>query len=253
MSKQRSTATRRAESRAASQRAAAIRKEQERKERRRKVLLIVAALAVVAVLATLLVAFLDRTGKPGAAPRGTVASYAVPAGAASAPVKLAVYEDFMCPFCGQFEAASRATLQKQVGAGTVQIQYHVLNFLDANSTTDYSTRSANALAVVLNTSGPAVAKKFHDLLFENQPTEGSAGISDARLVDYAVQAGAPRSAVASGIKARTFEQWVKNGTDQASKDGVNGTPTVKVNGATVTYTTIDELVGKVEKAVAAAS
>ena len=91
-------------------------------------------------------------------------------------MKVAVYEDFMCPFCGQFEAASRDALEKQVEAGKVQIQYHVLNFLDDSSTTKYSTRAANALAVVLDTSGPEVAKKFHDLLFENQPAEGSAGL-----------------------------------------------------------------------------
>ena len=33
-----------------------------------------------------------------------------------------------------------------------------------------------------------------------------------------------------GIKDRTFEQWVKNVGDQASKDGVNQTPTVLVDG-----------------------
>ena len=116
----------------------------------------------------------------------------MPAGKASAPVTVTVYEDFMCPFCGQFEAATRAKLQAGIDAGKVQVQYHVLNFLDAAPPPSYSTRAANALAVVLDTSGPEVAKKFHDLLYENQPAEGSAGLSDAQLVDYAVQAGATR-------------------------------------------------------------
>jgi protein-disulfide isomerase len=253
MSKKKSTATRRAESQAAATRAAAIRQEQERKERRRTTLLVVAALAVVAVVATLVVAYIDRTGQPATPPRGAVASYAVPSGPASAPVKVAVYEDFMCPFCGQFESATRDALQKQVAAGRVQLQYHVLNFLDDSSSTKYSTRSANALAVVLDTSGPEVAKKFHDLLYEHQPAEGSAGLSDAQLTDYAVQAGASRSAVSGGITKRTFEPWVVNGTDQASQDGVSSTPTVKLDGRTVQYNTIDQLVAAVEQAVAAGS
>jgi protein-disulfide isomerase len=253
MSKKKSTATRRAESQAAATRAAAIRQEQERKERRRTTLLVVAALAVVAVVATLVMAYIDRTGQPATPPRGAVASYAVPSGPDSAPVKVAVYEDFMCPFCGQFESATRDALQKQVAAGRVQLQYHVLNFLDDSSSTKYSTRSANALAVVLDTSGPEVAKKFHDLLYEHQPAEGSAGLSDAQLTDYAVQAGASRSAVSGGITKRTFEPWVVNGTDQASQDGVSSTPTVKLDGRTVQYNTIDQLVAAVEQAVAAGS
>jgi protein-disulfide isomerase len=253
MTKRRSTATRKAESQAAAQRAAAIRKEQERRERRRRTLLVVAALAVVAVVATLVVSYVGRSGGPSTSPAGAVATYAVPAGPASAPVKVAVYEDFMCPFCGQFEAATRTMLQKQVDAGKVQLQYHVVNFLDRSSSTQYSTRSANALAVVLDTSGPKIAKNFHDLLYEHQPAEGSAGLSDGQLLAYAVQAGAARSAVSAGISKRTYQTWVDNGRDSASKDGVVATPTVKVNGTTLTGTTIDQLVGQVEKAVAAGS
>src|SRR3954451_17920104 len=176
MTRRRSTATRRAESHAAAARAAEIRREQERKERRRRTVMIVVALAVLAAIGTAVSVYIDRTGGPAAAPQGTVATYAVPAGPSSAPVTVAVYEDFMCPFCGDFEAASRSALQKAVDAGKVQVRYHVLNFLDGRSTTDYSTRAANAYAAVLDDSGPAAAKRFHDLLFENQPEEGSAGI-----------------------------------------------------------------------------
>ncbi len=256
MTKKKSRATRRAESTAASTRAAAIRQEHERAERRRRTLVVtgvvVVVLAVVLGIGYLVQSSRDSTGATATSPTGA-AGYAVPVGKASAPVKVKVYEDFMCPFCGQFEAATRAKLQSGIDAGKVQVQYQVLNFLDRSSTTDYSTRSANALAVVLDTSGPAVAKKFHDLLYENQPAEGSAGLSDAQLVSYAVQAGATKADVASGISDRTYEQWVKNGTEQASKDKVNSTPTLKINGKTVQFKTIGQAVAAVDKAVAGAS
>jgi protein-disulfide isomerase len=253
MTKKRSTATRRAASEAAAAHAAEIRRDQAKAERRRRTLMVVVALAVLAVVATLVVTYLDRTGQPATPPRGAVGTYAVPAGPDSAPVTVSVYEDFMCPFCGQFESASRKLLQRHVDDGTVQVRYHVLNFLDDASSTDYSTRSANALAVVLDTSGPEVARKFHDLLFDNQPEEGSAGLSDRKLLDLAVQAGASTSRVSAGITDRTFEQWVNNGREQASKDGVTATPTVVVDGTTLTYTTTDELVSELEKAISAAS
>jgi len=254
MSRKRSTATRRAESQAAAERAATIRKEQERKERRRRTVVVsgvvVVVLAVILAIGYAVQSSRDTSGRAGAAPSGAVGEYAVPAGPDTAPVKVEVYEDFMCPFCGEFETATRSKLDQRVAAGDVQVRYHVLNFLDGQSTSDYSTRSANALAVVLDTSGPEVAKKFHDSLFEQQPEEGSAGLSDEQLVDLAVQAGADRSAVQSGVEDRTFQQWVDNVTDRASKDGVNSTPTVRVDGKTVEADTIDELVTKLDEEIA---
>jgi protein-disulfide isomerase len=253
MSKKRSTSTRRSESQAAAARAAAIRAEQERKERRRRSLVVVGV--VVVVLAVLLAVGYavqsrrDGSGASAAAPAGAVSGLAVPAGKASAPVTVVVYEDFMCPFCGDFESAARATFAEDIAAGKVRFEYHVLSFLDDKSSTDYSTRAANALGVVLDTSGPTVATRFHDLVFENQPAEESAGLSDERLVELAVEAGAQQSAVRSGIERLQFEGWVEKVTDEASKDEVGTTPTVKVDGETVDFTTTQGLVEDVEKAV----
>lgn len=253
MSKKRSTSTRRAESQAASARAAAIREQQERKERRRRSFIVSGVVVMVLVL-LLAIGYAvqsrrDSSSASAAAPAGAVSGLAVPAGKASAPVKVTVYEDFMCPFCGQFEAAGRSAFSKDIAAGRVQLQYHVLNFLDEKSSTDYSTRAANALAVVLDTSGQQVSKRFHDLLFENQPEEGSAGLSDAEMVDLAVQAGAEKSAVQPGIDGLEFEGWVKKVADQASKDEIKSTPTVLVDGEPVKATTIEEMVQEVEAAV----
>ena len=253
MTKKRSTATRRAKSEAAAARAAAIREEQERRERRRRSL-VVGGVAVLVLALVLMVGYVvqssrDTTGAAATAPTGAVGGYAVPAGPSTAPLKVAVYEDFLGPFCEEYESAGRASFAKDIAAGKVQFQYHVLTFLDDKTSTEYSSRAANALAVVLDASGPSVAKAFHDLLFEHQPAEGSAGLTDAQLVDYAVQAGATRSAVSSGISGRTFEQWVANVGDRASKDGVSSTPTVEIDGRTVSFETTDELVAAVQDAV----
>ena len=254
MATKKSKATRRAESEAASARAAAIRAEQERKERRRRTIGVTAAvLVVLALIGGISIAVQssrDTTGASATAPAGVVGGYAVPVGQASAPVTVDVYEDFMCPVCGELEAAGRSWMQQYADQGKMRLRLHVISFLDrASNGTEYSTRAANAFAVVLDTSGPEVAKKFHDLLFEHQPSEGSDGLSDATLVDLAVQAGADRGAVEKPIDDRQFEQWVKNATDQANKDGVSGTPTVRVDGETLSdYTTMQDLAAKLQAA-----
>ncbi len=254
MSNKKSNATRRAENLAASERAAAIRKEHERKERRRRTVVITAVIGVV--LALLLAAGYavqstrDTTGQTTTPPSGVVDKYAVPRGQDSAPVTVTVYEDFMCPFCGDFEAESRPVLKKYIDNGDVQVQYRVLSFLDRGSSgTQYSTRAMSALGVVLDTSGPDVAGKFHDLLYENQPAEGSSGLSDSKLIDLAVQAGANKDDVSGPIKSVRFEQWVKNATDASSKDGVSQTPTVLVDGKKLEFSTIPELMSQLTAAI----
>ena len=258
MTKKQSAATKQANAQRAAERAAAIRREQERKERRRRTLWvslsILVVLAVVVVIAVAVQAGRDTTGQVSTPPDGAVDEYALGYGKASAPVTVDVYEDFMCPFCGQFEAASGAMLEGYVGQGDVQVRYHVISILDgASSGSDYSTRAMSALGVVLDTSGAEAAKRFHDLLFDNQPEEGTEGLSDDRLVELAAEAGAEEAEVRGPIADRKFEQWVKNATDQASKDEVAGTPTVRVDGETVELTsTIDVLLADTEQAIEAA-
>lgn len=220
----------REESRA--ERAAASLIAQERRERIRRWWTIgaVAALLAIVVGGYLVQSTRDASGRAATPPAGVTDTYGVVVGDASAPHTVTVYEDFQCPICHEFEGKTGDRLRKAVDAGRIRLDYRMVAFLDDASTTDYSTRALNAAAVVLDTSGRDVFLEFHDLLFEHQPPEGSAGLSDAQLVRYAVRAGADESAVRPGIEGMTFRQWAVNATSQMSKDGVNGTPTVLVDG-----------------------
>ncbi|WP_298129258.1 thioredoxin domain-containing protein [Micropruina sp.] len=161
-------------------------------------------------------------------PNGTDAG-AVRFGQDGAPVTVTVYADFMCPFCGQFERANGEALQSAVAAGTVKLEVHPMAFLDAQSAgSKYSTRAANAFITVAS-SDPDAALRFNQLLFANQPAEGSSGLSDDRLAALATQAGASADVVAS-FKEQRFVPWVNQLTQQAFDSGVTGTPTVKING-----------------------
>ena len=50
-----------------------------------------------------------------------------------APVSVDVFEDFQCPVCKQFEAATSADLAARVKAGTVLVRYHPISLLDSAS------------------------------------------------------------------------------------------------------------------------
>ena len=230
-----STQSRKAAARARiAERRAAEAAAQAAAQRRRRTVVGAVSAAVVLVVALVVVVLVQTnrtsTDATAAAPPGTTDGYAFAVGPADAPVTVDVYEDFQCPVCAQVEATTGSTFASLVDAGTVQLRYHGMAFLDRASTTDYSTRALNAAAVVAE-SGTESYRAFHDLLFANQPAEGTAGLSDDQLIEYAAQAGATGAAVESGIRDLRYGDWVAAATEQASKDGVTGTPTVLVDGA----------------------
>jgi protein-disulfide isomerase len=204
-----------------------------RAERRRRTVLggVVAAVVVVIALVAVIVVQTQRTATSAdaAAPAnadGTVISV----GSTDAPVTVDLYEDFQCPNCKAFEDTTGGTLAQLVADGTVQARYHGMAFLDTSTNDQYSTRALNAAAAVVAAAGPEAFQSFHDLLFANQPAEGGAGLTDDQLIAFAAQAGASGPAVQQDIRDLTYADWVKTATDQASKDGVTGTPTAFVDG-----------------------
>ena len=190
-----------------------------RAERRRRSVLggVVAGLVVLVVLVVVIVVQTQRTTSASAAvPANTVGGTEIVVGSADAPVTVDLYEDFQCPNCKAFEAESGSTLAQLVAAGTVQAHYHGMAFLDTSANDKYSTRALNAAGAVLAAGGPAAFQSFHDLLFAHQPAEGGSGLTDDQLVQYASQAGATGTKVASAIHNLTYGDWVKKATDQAS-------------------------------------
>ena len=221
----------RAEERAA--RAQAAREAQQKAQRRRTiraVSIVVGALVLVVVAGFLFTRATDTSTDVMAAPAGS-GEYGVTMGEAGAPHSVVVYEDFLCPFCGDLEAATREELEELAADGELLVEYRPFNLLERIS--DYSPRSTNAFAVVLTESGPEVAKEFHDLLFDNQPSESGPFPDNEALLDLAVEAGAEESEVSEGILEETMSDWVDAATQAAADAGVRGTPTVLVDGQVV--------------------
>ncbi|GAC1479578.1 MAG: hypothetical protein NVS1B16_10500 [Pseudarthrobacter sp.] len=143
------------------------------------------------------------------------------------PVKVVLYIDFICPVCKNFEAQYNEQLTSLRNEGKITVEYRALGFLDSRSSTNYSSRAANAAACVVNES-PEKYAEFVDALFAKQPAEGSAGLSDTELKKMATDIGA--KPIDSCVDDKTYRPFVKFTTKQAAAIGVTGTPTVFVDG-----------------------
>src|SRR3954452_23727537 len=233
---------------------AAARAGAQRAERRRRtsviagavVATLVVAVGVGALVQSRRVASQRTAASVSAEPAGTtgVANQDVFVGKAGAPVTVTVYEDFQCPICRDFEQQSGPTLKSLIARGTVRADYRPIAFLDRASTTNYSTRSLSSVGCVLDTT-PSAFPAYHDLLFANQPPENSAGLPDDKLAALAKQAGADAQ---DCITAHTYQGGAARVTDQASKDGVTGTPTILVNGTVLQDRTPQGLTAAVQAA-----
>jgi len=207
--------------------------QQQAAERRRRVTMWTSAVVVLVLVVAGLVGWRVLAGQQ----KSTATALTTPPGVVdsstawsvgSGPVVVDVYEDFMCPVCRNFESASGATIKQLVTDKKITVRYHTVAILDASSSgTQYSTRSAGAAAAA------AIDGKFieyHDVLYANQPQEGSTGLTNAKLIDLGKSVGLTSTAFVDAINNKTYDAWVAKVTDTFSSRGYNGTPTIVVAG-----------------------
>lgn len=211
-----------------------LRAEQARAEKERRVrtgIGIGVVVVVVAILAWVVISMvkLGQPATPVATGSAATTDYTVTIGKAEAPVTVDIYQDFMCPYCGEFERANRTDLTSLVDAGTAKLRIHPMAFLDSNSNgTKYSSRAANAFVTVY-LAEPDKALAFSEALFENQPSEGSSGLSDTELSKLATSVGVSAQ-TAAGFAKLSNADFVTGATNAAFAAGVQSTPTVKIDG-----------------------
>ncbi|SDX93171.1 Protein-disulfide isomerase [Micromonospora pattaloongensis] len=142
------------------------------------------------------------------------------------PVKLDLYEDFICPACRQFEQQGGATVDQLIAANKVTLIYHPVAYLDRFSSTRYSTRSSAASACAAE---GGKYREYARALFERQPPEGGAGLSDDELISIGSGIGLGDT-FGRCVRDGKYTAWTAHVTDAASKRGVIGTPSAYVNG-----------------------
>jgi protein-disulfide isomerase len=212
-------------------------------ELRHKQRYIAAGTAIVVVLVSFIAIGVQSNRariSPSANSANATASTGVTVGNPKAPVTVDLYEDFQCPICNALEQSGlTADFDAKVKATNIKVNYHVMSFLDSSSNGNkYSSRAANA-GYCASDQGTDAFQKFHDILYgktngkNNQPAEGSNGEPDSQLIAWGKQAGITSADFSTCVTSNQHKDLVAGVTDAASKKGVNGTPTVFVQGKEV--------------------
>ncbi|MBV8964964.1 MAG: thioredoxin domain-containing protein [Mycobacteriaceae bacterium] len=93
-------------------------------------------------------------------------------------VVLSMYEDFLCPHCGNFEQRMGPTVGQLIDTGAVQADYYMVALppLDKAESQYYSSRAGNAAYCVADADtspGKDAFRRFHSALYAQQPSETS--------------------------------------------------------------------------------
>jgi protein-disulfide isomerase len=157
---------------------------------------------------------------------------------------LSLYEDFLCPACGNFEKQFGPTVSKLIDTGAIAADYYMVAILDRQGD-GYSSRSSNAAYCVADESKDAF-RRFHAALYAQQPAEGVGPFPDnARLIEVARQAGAA-GGVPECINSGRYEEMAQG---LAAATGIKSTPTIRINGEEYRPSTPEALVTKIEEIV----
>ncbi|MFH8475208.1 DsbA family protein [Streptomyces sp. NPDC018000] len=159
-------------------------------------------------------------------------------GKPSAKKTLEVYEDARCPICATLEQSIGETMRKDLEAGKYKVKYVGATFLDNAIPGEGSKNALSALGAALNVSPDAFldykaalySEKFHPAESDDKFKDDAYLLKIADSVDTLKNNKEFRKDVEDG----TFDGWVVKMTEAFEKSGVQGTPTLKMDGKTVT-------------------
>ncbi|WP_405391385.1 DsbA family protein [Streptomyces sp. NBC_01102] len=236
---------------AARERLRAERERQAKKDKARKQ--IVVAVSVVAALAVVggIAYGVSELNKPSAweaaadaknvtAPKNTSGDdgTTVVIGESSAKKTLELYEDSRCPICATFEQTVGETIAKDVDAGKYRIKYVGATFIDNTDNGEGSKNALSALGAALDVSPEAFldykaalySAKYHPQESDDKFAKDDFLIEVANSVD----ALKGNTAFEKDVEDGTFDAWAVKMSKTFDESGVQGTPTLKMDGKKVT-------------------
>ncbi|QTD97952.1 thioredoxin domain-containing protein [Streptomyces cyanogenus] len=159
-------------------------------------------------------------------------------GKSSAEKTLVMYEDPRCPVCADFEQAVGPTVKKDMDAGKFKVQYVGATFLDRNLTGEGSKNALSALGAALDVS-PEAFLEYKSAMYSEKwhPQETTDKFKDdAYLIQIAdtVPALKGNAKFQKAVKDGTYDRWALEESKIFDRDGISGTPTLKMGDKTLT-------------------
>ncbi|WP_326697036.1 DsbA family protein [Streptomyces sp. NBC_01754] len=159
-------------------------------------------------------------------------------GKSSAKKTLELYEDSRCPVCATFEQAIGETIAKDVEAGKYKIKYVGATFIDNAANGEGSKNALSALGAALDVS-PEAFLDYKAALYsaEYHPEEMDDKFAkDDYLIEVANSVDALKGdkGFEKAVKEGTYDAWAMKMSKAFDKSGVQGTPTLMMDGKKVT-------------------
>jgi protein-disulfide isomerase len=159
-------------------------------------------------------------------------------GKSTAKKTLVMYEDPRCPICAQFEQTVGSTVKSDFDAGKFKIQYVGATFIDNKDNGEGSKNALSAMGAALNIS-PEAFLEYKTALYSTKyhPDETTDKFKDdSYLIKVAntVPALKNNKAFQKAVKDGTYDKWALDMSATFNKSGVTGTPTLKMDGKTLT-------------------
>jgi protein-disulfide isomerase len=142
---------------------------------------------------------------------------------------MVIYEDFLCPICGDFERSIGPTVSKLIDIGAIAADYAVLAILDPRPNTQHYSSRAGAAALCVADESIDAFRRFHNELFSKgiQPQESGTNFPDnAQLIEYARVVGVS-GAVSNCVNSGKYIDKVNHA---AAASHIDETPTILING-----------------------
>ncbi|MGI5198836.1 thioredoxin domain-containing protein [Streptomyces sp. CA-288835] len=159
-------------------------------------------------------------------------------GKSSAKKTLEMYEDPRCPVCAQFEQAVGPTVDKGLEDGTYKVQFIGATFIDNATQGEGSKNALSAMGAALNVStdaflqykGALYSAKYHPEESQDKFKDDSYLIEVANTVDALKNNKKFQTAVENG----TYDKWALLMSKKFDDSGVQGTPTLEMDGKKLT-------------------
>ena len=150
-----------------------------------------------------------------------------------APVKMEVFEDFQCPACQYYtEEIESLVIQNLVAAGKVYYVFYNFPFSDGAGAGNGGEADQAANAAMCASE----QNKFWEMqgtIFANWNGENQGAYTDIRLTAMAEKAGLDMEAFNACFKVNKYKAEIQADYNYGLTLGVHGTPTIFVNGTSL--------------------